>query len=171
MLLTKLRGGSIDFLVGLLKSPPPTDDVVEETLGFDPYVIAVGQQHPLVGRKKISMADLRSSEWILAQSSAHRRGVFEGLFKGGPLPRFNVETHSLPTIFVLLASGNRMAILTRSELALDQRLGNQLTALNYDINEPPAALGITYRKHWEPTRLQRTFLDFLRAQAKERLSH
>jgi hypothetical protein len=101
-------------------------------------LIAVSRQHPLAGRKNIKLADLRSSEWIDAHPSAARCSVFEGLFEDGDLPRFNVETHSLPAIFVLLASGRRMAILTRSELALDQRLGNQLTHLDYLIDEPPA---------------------------------
>jgi LysR family transcriptional regulator, regulator for genes of the gallate degradation pathway len=170
VLLTKLRSGTMDFLLGILKNPPPIDDVTEEILGYDPYVIAVGRQHPLTSKKKVTLEDLRASEWLLPQISAHRRGAFDRLFKSGSLPRYNIETHSLPTIFVMLASGDRMALLTQSELAFEQRLGNQLVALNYKIDEPPAALGVTCRKNWEPTRLQRTFLEFLREQAKARLA-
>jgi len=169
-LLTKLRNGSIDFLVGLLKNPPPTDDVVEESLGNEAYVIAVRRRHPLAGRKKIAVSDLRSSEWIVGHSAAARRGIFEDLFRGGLLPRVTLETHSLAAIFLLLADGNRMALLTRSELALDQRLGNHLTALNYVLNEPFAAIGVTVRKNWEPNQVQRTFLDFLRSRGRARLS-
>jgi DNA-binding transcriptional LysR family regulator len=170
VLLNKLRTGSIDFMVGLLKSPPPTDDVEEETLGYDPYVIAVSRSHPLAGRSRITLADLRSSEWLPAHASTDRRGVFERLFAGGETPRFSIETHSLPASFVLLASGHRMSILTRSELALDARLGSQLTALAYELDEQPAALGVTVRRQWEPTRLQRTFLEHLRIRARDGLA-
>jgi len=169
VLLSKLRSGALDFISGILKNPPPIDDVVEEVLGYDPYLVVVSQNHHLSGKENITLADLRASEWVLPQPTARRRTSFNKLFKNGPLPRYNVETHSLPTIFAMLSSGNRIAILTRSELAFEQSLSNRLVALNYVLDEPPAALGVTYRKNWEPTRLQRTFLEFLRQQAKKRL--
>jgi hypothetical protein len=65
---------------------------------------------------------------------------------------------------VLLGSADRMALMTLSELALDRRLGNQLTALNYAVDETPAVIGITTRSDWKPTKLQRTFFNFLRSQ-------
>lgn len=161
VLLSKLRGGSIDFLVGLMKNPPPTDDVVEEPLVHDPYVIAVSRDHPLARRDRVTVADLSAGEWIAPPA---RRLAIEGIFKGYAMPRFNVETHSLPAIFILLADANRMSLLTRSELALDQRLGNNLAALKFSVPGPAAVMGVTVRKQWEPTRLQCTFLSFLRAQ-------
>jgi DNA-binding transcriptional LysR family regulator len=161
-LLTKLRGGAIDFLIGVVKNPPPIDDVVEETLGLDPYTIAVSRQHPLAGKRQVTLKDLRAGEWVTPGPGAQRRAVFESVFGNGPLPRYSVETHSLLTIFVLLAESNRMALMTVSELALNKRLGNQLTALDYPIDHAPAAIGVTLRKHWDATRLQQTFLGFLR---------
>jgi DNA-binding transcriptional LysR family regulator len=163
-LLTKLRSGSIDFLVGLLKNPPPANDVVEESLGSDPYVIVVRRTHPLARKKRITLSDLRSFEWIAPRPSAQRRGPFEAIFKKGVPPLHSVETHSLLTILVLLGSGDRIALMTMSEFALDRQLGNQLVALDYPVNETPAEIGVTTRSDWEPTRLQRTFFDFLRSQ-------
>ena len=95
VLLSKLRSGSIDFLVGLMKNPPPTDDVVEEPLVHDPYVIAVSRDHALAGRDRVTVADLSQGEWIAPPA---RRTAIEGIFKGRAIPRFNVETHSLPAI-------------------------------------------------------------------------
>ena len=51
-LLGKLRAGSLDFLVGLLKNPAPADDVIEEELMQDPYVIAVRKGHPLANKER-----------------------------------------------------------------------------------------------------------------------
>lgn len=165
-LLAKLRTGSIDFLVGLLKNPPPVDDVEEEALASDPYAIVVRRTHPLAAKEKVSLKDLQSYDWIAPRPTAQRRGTFEGLFGRGEVPPHNIETHSLLTILVLLGSGDRIALMTRSELSLDQRLGHQLTALNYKVDQPPANIGVTTRKDWEATQLQKMFLSFLRAQGE-----
>src|SRR5690606_32126705 len=114
-------------------------------------------------------ADLVASEWIMSHGDAHRRTIVKKLLNGAPA-QYSIETHSLPTIFAFLASGDRMAILTRSELMLEERLGYPLTALDYVIDEPAAPIGVTLRKGWAPTRLQQEFLQFLRKQASERLS-
>jgi LysR family transcriptional regulator, regulator for genes of the gallate degradation pathway len=161
-LLSKLRGGSIDFLVGLLKSPPPTDDVVEEPLMFDSYTVAAARTHPLVGRNDVTLEAFRNYEWVAPGVGAQRRKVFESIFGDGPLPHFSVETHSLLTIFILLSQSKRIAVMTHSELSVDKKLGHNLAAIDYPIEAPPATIGVTTRINWEATRLQRAFLDFLR---------
>lgn len=161
-LAAKLQGGAIDFLVGLLKNPPPFDDLKEEALGLDPYLIATARTHPLASKSEVSLGDLRAFEWIAPRPTAQRRNAFGDIFRDGALPRYSVETHSLLTILYLLARGQRIALLTRSELAIDQRLGNQLVALNFAVDKSPASLGVTTRLNWEPTNLQRTFLSYLR---------
>lgn len=160
-LLSKLRGGSIDFLVGALKPAAPVEDVDQMALGEDPYVIAVSRNHPLAQAERVTVDDLRRSEWVAPGPGAQRRAVFESIFRQGTLPRFSVETHSLLTIFVLLAQSSRMAVLTVSEVELNKRLGNQLVTLNYDITHGPARMGVTVRRNWTRTPLQQNFLDFL----------
>jgi LysR family transcriptional regulator of gallate degradation len=163
-LLPKLRGGSVDFLVGLLKNPPPVDDVIEEELLPDPYVIAVRQDHPLANEKRVTRADLVGFDWILAPSGAWRRIVFENTFPGLTGPHSNIETHSLPTIASMLANTDRMTILTQSELEVARQQGQRLEALPFGSIEPNTAIGVTIRKDWHPTYLQRIFLEFLRGQ-------
>ena len=140
-LLAKLRGGSIDFLIGLLKNPPPADDVAEEGLSADPYVIAARRDHPLT-RLTVTVNDLRRSEWISPRPSSARRGPYEALFQGRALPTSGVETHSLLTLLVLLGRSDRLALMTQSELAIDRRLGSQLTALDYPVDAAPAEIGV-----------------------------
>jgi LysR family transcriptional regulator, regulator for genes of the gallate degradation pathway len=161
-LLPKLRAGSLDFLIGLLKNPAPADDVVEEELLLDPYVIAVRQDHPLAGKERVTKADLVGFNWILAPSGAWRRIIFEKTFPGLSGPHSNIETHSLPTIASMLANTDRMTILTQSELEVAHQPGQPLRALNFAPIEPSTAIGVTTRKDWHPTYLQRSFLEFLR---------
>ena len=163
-LLTRLRGGTIDFLVGQLKNPAPADDVRELALRSERYVIAVRKSHPLAGRRNITTQDLLNAEWVAPRPSAQRRSVFEKIFEGGPLPRYGVETHSLLTILVMLSESDRLALMTESELGLDRRLGRNLVALDHDIDTQPVVVGVTIRENWEQSRLQRKFLNFLRTQ-------
>lgn len=163
VLLEKLCAGSLDFIVGLLKSPAPADDVVEEVLVRDPYVIAVRKDHPLAGKDKITREELAAYDWVLPGPTAARRVNFERIFAGSNvIPRANVETHSLTTILLLLVDSDRMTILTESQLLLDRKLGHNLTSLNYPLTEPYGLLGVTTRKNWMPTHNQKIFRNFLR---------
>jgi DNA-binding transcriptional LysR family regulator len=166
-LLAKLRMGSLDFLVGLLKDPAPVDDVIEEELTWDPYVIAARRGHPLANKKEITRADLVGFDWILAPSCPSRRRAFEITFPGLCGPHPDVETYSLPTITSILANSDRMAILTRSELEAARQQGQRLEALDFGPIEPSTAIGVTIRKDWHPTHMQRIFLEFLREQTMQ----
>jgi LysR family transcriptional regulator, regulator for genes of the gallate degradation pathway len=161
-LLPKLRDGSLDFLIGLLKNPAPADDVIEEALLPDPYVIAVRRDHPLARKKRVRRTDLLGFDWILAPPGAWRRTVFENTFPGLTRSDSSIETHSLPTIASMLANTDRMTILTQSELQVAHQPGQPLRALNFSPIEPKTAIGVTTRKDWHPSSLQRLFLEFLR---------
>lgn len=163
VLLEKLRAGSLDFIVGLLKSPPPVDDVIEEALAPDSYVIAVRKNHPLAKRDKITREELASYDWVLPGPTAARRANFDRIFFGLPkIPRSNIESHSLSTILLLLVDSDRMTILTESQLMLDRKLGHNLASLNYKLNQPSGFIGVTTRKDLKPTKNQLIFLEFLR---------
>lgn len=167
-LLPKLCAGSLDFLIGLLKNPAPVDDVIEEELLPDPYLITVRQDHPLANKKRVTKADLNGYDWILSPSGASRRIVFENTFPGLSGPHSNIESSSLPTITAMLANTDRMAILTQSELHVAHQQGQPLQALNFVPIEPSTAIGVTTRKDWHPTYLQSMFLEFLRGDARGR---
>jgi DNA-binding transcriptional LysR family regulator len=170
VLLNKLRSGSLDFVVGLLKDPPPADDVVEELLLRDTYVIAARRGHPLAAKARVTSADLTNFDWISPTTMSARRPTYEGMFGEELLPQSNIETHSLATVLMLLASSNRLTVLTQCELMFDRRLGHNLTALNVDPISTTAAMGVTTRRGWLPTRLQRAFVESLRWQALQQSS-
>lgn len=162
-LLEKLRAGALDFIVGLLKCPPPADDVIEEILVPDRYVIAVRKDHPLARKEKITREELAAYDWVLPGPTAARRANFERIFSGlTSIPRSNIEAHSLTTILLLLVDSDRMTILTASQLMLDQKFGHNLTSLNYELTQQNGFIGVTTRKNWIPTHNQEIFLEFLR---------
>jgi DNA-binding transcriptional LysR family regulator len=165
-LLPKLRSGQLDFIFSQARASGPVMDVVHETVALDPFVLVVRRQHSLAGKSNVTLRDLQEENWILPRPGSLRRRIFDSLFRDCRPPHFNVETHTLPTIMVMVSKSDRVALVTRSELAMAQCLGNRLHAIDYRIEAPPATVRLATRKLWEPTRLQQAFLEFVR---KEKL--
>jgi hypothetical protein len=61
-----------------------------------------------------------------------------------------------------LWESNRLAILTRSEMQADRRMG-VLDGLTTAPLEPTPIIGVTTRAHWTATAQQQQFLDLLRS--------
>ncbi|WP_171007642.1 LysR substrate-binding domain-containing protein [Sphingomonas sp. 3P27F8] len=157
VLLDRLKRGAIDFVVGLQNRPSPTDNVVEQVITSDPFLLAVRRGHPLTARPVVRKADLAQYDWVLSSPGAVRREAFDQLFANMPKPIGRVETHSIVTILTLLANSDAIAILTRSELLLDQQLGGRLEGLDFGPLQVDSSIAITTRRGWLPTKLQTAF--------------
>jgi DNA-binding transcriptional LysR family regulator len=157
VLLDHLKRGSIDFVVGLENRPSAEENVVETAIAADPFVLAVRRGHPLTARKTVRVADLQQYDWVLSAPGAVRRDAFEMLFANTAKPVGRVETHSIVTILSLLANSDSIAILTESELQIDQQFGGRLEALRFGPLERDCSIALTTRRGWLPTNLQAAF--------------
>ncbi len=72
-LLASLRSGEADFLIGALRNPAPVADVVQEHLFDDPLAIIVRAKHPLVSRKRVTVAALSKYPWIVPRAGTPLR--------------------------------------------------------------------------------------------------
>lgn len=167
VLLDGLKRGSIDFAVGLQNHPTPADNVLEEVIASDPFVLAVRRGHPLTRQKTISTADLAQYDWVVARPGAVRRAAFDMLFNSRSRPTMRVETHSIVTIVMLLADSDAIAIMTQSELDLEKKLGDRLVALDVGPLKPESHLAVTTRRGWLPTQLQLAFARCLHSHAQQ----
>jgi len=159
-----LRSGALDFMVGVLKQQD--DDLQDEPLFRDRYVVAVRAEHPLAGRTDVRVEDLLGFDWIIPNQGAPRRVAFDALFAPtGRTPKASIESHSLATIRETLHESDRMAILTRMEIATDEKMG-LLATLPIGPLEPSPVIGVTTRRNWLPTPRQQAFLDLLRRSGK-----
>jgi DNA-binding transcriptional LysR family regulator len=159
----RIRIGLMDFMIGVIKDDSP--DLLHEPLFADPYVVAAREDHPLVGRGFVSAEQLTGYDWLVARPGAPRRAAFDRLFQGlGRGPRTSIETHSYATIRATLCEGDRLAIMTRSELLPDQRMG-LLDAVATDPLEPTPIIGLTTRPGWAPSQKHQLFLSLLRRHA------
>lgn len=165
-LLTDLRNGQIDILFGVLRRPDWATDVREEPLLQDPYAVVARRGHALTRKRQVTLDDLAAYDWVVPEQGAPRRKAFERLFEGAAVrPTVTIETSSSTLQRVILATSDRITLLTRQEVALEQTAG-RLVALNFVPNIARRPDGVALRADWRPTSMQRHFIELLRASAR-----
>ncbi len=157
-MLKRLRGGDVDLLVGIVQGHP-VPGLNNERLATTPFDIVGRSGHPLASKKTTSLDDLGACEWILAGDGSVRRHCFDNLFDGRDLPYAPITTSSLPITQGLLASSDRLTLMTSYEIA---GAGSSLTVIPYGPLDPRPAIGITTRSDWLPTRQHKDFVALLR---------
>jgi DNA-binding transcriptional LysR family regulator len=158
-MLAELRSGKVDILYGVLRCPAEIEDVTEIALFRDRYRIVVRRDHPLTCCGTVAIADLAAYDWILPGEGNPRRRVVEQLFADAAIqPRISIETSSIPAHKAILASSNRITLLTESEI---KDRPDQLTALPFDGLAPRRPEGYAIRRDWKPTLIQQHFLELL----------
>ncbi|NJO12332.1 MAG: LysR family transcriptional regulator, partial [Gammaproteobacteria bacterium] len=162
-LLAALRSGEADFLIGALRSPAPVADVVQEHLFDDPLAIIVRARHPLVSRKRISVAALSRYPWIVPRAGTPLRAHFHEMFEaaGLPAPTRAIECNSLIAARALLFESDRIMLLSAHQIHYELEAG-LLVALPHPAGTVERPIGLTMRHDWHPTDSQRTLLDIVR---------
>lgn len=163
-LLHDLRAGKLDFLFGVLRRPDWAFDVKEELLFPNPYVVVGRRGHPLGSLSRLTLDDLQRYDWVMPGPGTPRQQAFERMFSALPTrPRVNIETTSMQIYRTILASTNRLTLMSRAESQLND--DRALAVLPFQSPHLSRVDGVATRLDWQPTRIHRQFLDLLRAQA------
>ncbi len=162
-LLASLRSGDADFLIGALRNPAPVADVVQEHLFDDPLAIIVRAKHPLVSRKRVTVAALSRYPWIVPRAGTPLRAHFHGMFEtaGLPAPTRAIECNSLIATRALLLESDRIMLLSAHQIHYELEAG-LLVALPHPAGDVERPIGLTMRHDWHPTDSQRTLLEIVR---------
>lgn len=162
-LLSALRHGEADFLIGALRDPLPVNDVVQEYLFDDPLAIIVRAGHPLAGRKRISMATLAGYDWIAPRPGTPLRSHFDALFEssGHAPPHRPIECNSLVAARSILLESDRLMLLSEHQTFYERRAG-LLVALPHPAGRIARRIGLTMRSDWHPTAAQAHLLRIVR---------
>ncbi len=166
-LLHALLHGNIDIMIGALRDPRPTHQVVQEPLFDDPLSIVVRRGHPLLRRRASSVAELARLHWIVPREGTPARDHFNTFFvKRGVAPPANpIECSSLVTTRGLLLQSDRAALLSHRQVGPDVEKG-YLATLSDPLPGTERSIGLTLRKSWKPTTLQASFLETIRKLAQ-----
>ena len=162
-LLASLRSGEADFLIGALRNPAPVADVVQEHLFDDPLAIIVRAKHPLVSRKRVTVAALSKYPWIVPRAGTPLRVHFHEMFEtaGLPAPTRAIECNSLIAARALLLESDRIMLLSAHQIHYELAAG-LLVALPHPAGDVERPIGLTMRHDWHPTDSQRTLLEIVR---------
>ena len=163
-LIEPLRDGIIDIVLGALPAHTDEEDLVQIPLYTERLVIVAGSQHPLVGKPTPSISALMNYPWIVAPPSSPLRSHWEQLFGARELPPRPIECGSVMIIGRLLTSGNFLTLLSQDQVALQIRSG-LLARVGKPLANQACTIGMTTRRGWKPTAVQRRFIELLDAVA------
>ena len=163
-LLTGLRRGDIDVLLGALRDPAPVEDVTQEALFRDGLAVLARPGHPLAGQAGLSLAGLLDRQWVVPRPGTPSRALFDTQIgtMGLPLPESVVECGSILLMREILSRSDMLGCISSRQAAAEVSRG-LLVRLDVGHDWPERAIGLTVRAGWVPTRAQAQFLDLLRA--------
>src|SRR5437667_10922829 len=166
-MLGALRRGSADVLVGALRDPIPSEDIVQEHLFDDPLAIVVGARHPLVGGGAPTLAALSRFPWIAPRRDSPLRRHFDALIErlGAEPTLAPIECNSLVAARSLLLASDRVMLSSEHQIHHELKTG-QLVALPHPFGEVTRSIGLTVRRDWRPTQVQSQLVEGLRRHAR-----
>ena len=166
--LSALREGAIDVVVGAMRAPLPVADVVQEPLFDDDPVIVGRKGHPLVGEPGFAFGRLLDFPWVIAAPGAPVRRRWEQMFmeKGLEPPRPRIECGSVMVVRGLMLEDDWLTLMSRDQFLLEERVGllNEIAGAGSSLRRQ---IGMTTRADWRPTQLQHGFLSIFRSTCSE----
>ncbi|GHF57101.1 LysR family transcriptional regulator [Seohaeicola zhoushanensis] len=167
-MLSGLRRGDIDVILGALRDPLPAEDVEQEPLFRDRLTILARPGHPLLSAPTISLESMARQPWTVPRHGTPSRDQFDALFTshGLPHPESVLECGSILLMRELLSRGDLLGCISERQAAAEIDKG-LLARLEIPFEWPARAIGLSYRTGWIPTTAQRLLLDMIRAAAVE----
>ena len=122
-LLHQLTHNLTDLAV--MVRPPRDLDTRNESFAPHPYVIVAPPGHPLVGKKRITLATLCKEPFIVREKGSDTWHSMEESFAGG-IGRLNIamEIRSTETIKQAVIAGMGIAFLSAHTISLELQVGN-----------------------------------------------
>jgi DNA-binding transcriptional LysR family regulator len=117
--IDSLRRLAVDIVI--MGRPPADVDLVAEPFGEHPMLIVGPPDHPLVGRRGLTKADVAAGPFLMREEGSGTRTVFEEVF--GPRAqrqnRFGIEIGSNETIKQGVMAGLGIALISAHTVAFE----------------------------------------------------
>ena len=162
-LLSHLRFADVDMLIGALRFPSPSDDVLQEELFSSSVVIVARPEHPFVSDPLLDLNTLVNASWVIPHKGAPTRTIFENLFSEAGIepPKQIVESNSHILIRALLSGSERITMISEHQVKQELEAG-LLAIIPFKVEHAYRPIGITVRRGWKPTFTQKIFLDMIK---------
>lgn len=145
-LVTELRAGDIDFILGALRQNDTVPDIHNQVLFDEELILLVRSQHPLAGRP-LTPDDLVLTQWILPRDNTPARHLLDRAFKasGMPAPQPVVESGDLAIVRGLLLHSDMVAAVSSHQLEYELR-AKTLVPLMFNLPDTRREIGLTFRQ-------------------------
>lgn len=158
-LLSGLRRGDLDFLIGALRYPAPIEDVEQRELFQDTAVIIGRPGHPIFGKGAPDLAQLAQYPWIVSPPATPIRNHFDRLFgEQGLMPRQLVESGSLILMREILSETDYLGFASGGQVRAEIARA-LLRPIDFDLSATRRPIGLTTRMGWLPTPAQRHLIE------------
>lgn len=151
-LLSSLRLGELDLVVGRLAAPEVMTGLFFEPLYTEEVVLVVRASHPLLARRNFTLNALANFVVLMPPSGAVIRPFVDRLFLTNGIPELprTIETVSDSFGRAFVARNDAVWIISRGVVA-DELSSGRLVALDIDTSETRGAVGLTTRDGVEPS--------------------
>lgn len=158
-IISRMNANEDDFYI---MGQAPQGEIEVETHSFapNPLVVMAPRNHPLVGKKNISMEDIAKEPFIIREPGSGVRDVtFKSFDEKGCRPNIRMELGSNEAIKHAIAAGLGLSILSLHTLSLE---GPDGPVAILDVEEFPIMRTwfIVYPKGKELSLVAQTFLEF-----------
>lgn len=163
-LVSDMRAGNIDFIIGALRQGEDLPDLSSEALFEEDMLILVRNDHPLL-RDPNPRDRLAQAQWILPRSNAPARHLLDKAFLtlGLPLPLPCVETGDAAMVRGLLRDSDMLAAVSASQMRFEID-NNLLTVLPVRLPDTTRRIGLTFREGSLPSPATQALLAFIHQQ-------
>lgn len=166
VLLSQLRDGSLELVVGRLAAPDEMRGLVFEQLLVEPVVAVVRPGHPLVAAPGLAVTDF---PLVLPPPRAVIRPAVERFFLsvGQEMPRALVESVSLAVGRGLVQASDAVWFISRGVVGEELRLGTVVALDLPGLPQVAGPVGLTRRAGAEPEAEVAALMAALREAARE----
>jgi DNA-binding transcriptional LysR family regulator len=165
-LVTLLRSGRIDIIVGALREQAG-NDLKQESLFIDRLTIIGRGEHPLA-QKTASFEDLAAFPWIIARRASGLLEQWQRIFDLSHKRRPDAPIHcgSVALIRGVLVRSDFLTLLSLNQVSAEVAAGS-LIRIKSGIPDTMRTIGAITRRDWHPSRLQELFISILHQVAKD----
>ncbi len=165
-LIGGLRNAGIDMLFGALRAEFNFPDLQQRPLFTDELCVVGRAQHPLA-RAAAAPASLAAYPWIVAVAQSPTRAIWTRFMQeaGGGFPAQQVECGSILLARELMRDGDWLGLMSPHQFRLEEECGI-LTRIGVKVPGSIRPIGLTLRKSWRPTGIQKAFLNMAEEMAR-----
>ncbi|OMP91629.1 MULTISPECIES: LysR family transcriptional regulator [Raoultella] len=163
-LVSDMRAGNIDFIIGALRQDEDLPDLTSEALFEEDMCILLRNDHALL-RDPDPLSKLAQAQWVLPRSNAPARQLLDNAFVtlGLPMPQPCVETGDAAMVRGLLQHSDMLAAVSASQMRFETD-NNLLTVLPVRLPDTTRSIGLTFREGSLPSPATQALLAFIHSQ-------